>query len=153
MPSIAETLGSTVMDRSGELVSVSTLTEPGKVVGLYFSSSWCPDRAFTPFLASFFSQFRKTDRGQHFEVVFVSADRDAGAFDEYFSDMPWHAIPYDDLQTRVSSLSKCQLYIVMHREVKCDINRAACGLHCLLNRLNLLNRCQCSAYAPIRGKA
>jgi len=103
MPSTVETLGSKLVDRSGELVSVSTLTEPGKVVGLYFSSSWCPDSAFTPFLASFFSHFRTTDRGQHFEVVYVSADKDKEAFDQYFGGMPWLAVPYDDLHTRVSS--------------------------------------------------
>ena len=101
MPSIVETLGSKVIDRSGEVVSVSMLTEPGTVVGLYFSSSWCPDRPFTPFLASFFSHFRTTDRGQHFEIVYVSADKDKDAFDQYFGEMPWHAIPYDDLPTRV----------------------------------------------------
>jgi len=102
MPSIIESLGSEVVDRSGELVSVNVLTDPGKVVGLYFSSSWCPDRAFTPFLANFFFHFRTTDRGQHFEIVYVSADKDKDSFDQYFGEMPWHAIPYDDLQTRVS---------------------------------------------------
>jgi len=102
MPSITETLGCKVIDRSGELVSVNMLTEPGKVVGLYFSSCWCPDRAFTPFLVKFFSHFRTTDRGQHFEIVYVSADKDKDSFDQYFGEMPWHAVPYDDLQTRVS---------------------------------------------------
>jgi len=102
MPSIVETLGNKVIDRSGEAVSVNMLTEPGKVVGLYFSSSWCPDRPFTPFLANFLSHFRSTDRGQHFEIVYVSADKDKDTFDQYFTEMPWHAIPYDDLHTRVS---------------------------------------------------
>jgi len=101
MPSIAETFGSSVIDRSGEAVSVNKFTDPDKVVGLYFSSSWCPDRAFTPFLAKFLSYFRTTDRGQHFEIVYVSADKDKDAFDQYFGEMPWHAVPYDDLQTRV----------------------------------------------------
>jgi len=102
MPSIVEMLGNKVMDRSGELMSANMFTEPGKVVGLYFSSSWCPDTAFTPFLAKFFSHFRTTDRGQNFEIVYVSADKDKETFDQYFDEMPWHAVPYDDLQTRVS---------------------------------------------------
>jgi len=103
MSSIVEAIGSKVVDGSGELVSVKTFTEPGKVVGLYFSSSWCPDSAFTPFLVNFFSHFRKTDRGQHFEIVYVSADKDKETFDQYFGGMPWFAVPYDDLQTRVSA--------------------------------------------------
>jgi len=103
MSSVVETLGSKVVDRSGELMSVNTLTEPGTVVGLYFSSSWCPDSAFTPFLVSFFSHFRTTDRGKHFEIIYVSADKDKEAFDQYFGLMPWLAVPYDDLQTRVSN--------------------------------------------------
>jgi len=102
MPSIVETLGSKIIDRSGDAMSVNMLTEPGKVVGLYFSSSWCHDRPFTPFLANFFSHFRTTDRGQHFEIVYVSGDRDKDAFDQYFGEMPWHAISYDDQPTRVS---------------------------------------------------
>ena len=108
MPSIVETLGDKIIDRSGEVVSVNMLTEPGKVVGLYFSSSWCHDRPFTPFLANFFTHFRTTDRGQHFEIVYVSADKDKDAFDQYFGEMPWHAIPYDDIHTRVSkTISSC----------------------------------------------
>jgi len=103
MSRIVETLGGKVVDRSGELVSVNTLTDPGVVVGLYFSSSWCPDRAFTPFLVNFFSYIRKTDRGKHFEIVYVSADKDREAFDRYFADMPWLAVSYDDLQIRVST--------------------------------------------------
>jgi len=106
MSSITEMLGSKVMDRTGELVSANMLTDTGKVVGLYFSSSWCPDIAFTPFLANFFSHFRTTDRGQHFEIVYVSADKDKDAFEQYFGEMPWHAIPYDDLQTRVRTVIK-----------------------------------------------
>jgi len=117
MPSIFETIGSKIIDSSGELMSSNMLTEPGKVVGLYFSSSWCPDTAFTPFLANFVSHFRKTDRGQHFEIVYVSADRDKDAFDAYFADMPWHAIPYDDIQTRVSKWQQNYLFFdVRHRQ-------------------------------------
>ncbi|KAK3090613.1 hypothetical protein FSP39_013145 [Pinctada imbricata] len=29
-----------------------------------------------------------------FEVIFVSNDRDESSFQQYFRQMPWHAIPY-----------------------------------------------------------
>jgi hypothetical protein len=31
------------------------------------------------------------------EIVFVSGDRDANSFQQYFGSMPWQAIPYDHL--------------------------------------------------------
>lgn len=39
------------------------------------------------------------------EVIFVSSDRDAASFREYYSTMPWLAIPHDDPRTgKLSSL-------------------------------------------------
>jgi len=37
--------------------------------------------------------------------VFVSSDRDSGAFDEYFKEMPWLALPFSDKKTQ-SQLSQ-----------------------------------------------
>jgi nucleoredoxin len=100
MPGIADALGDVVIEHSGESVPVSRFTKAGTVVGLYFSSAFCPERAFTPFLAGFYCEFRKTDAGQHFEVVYVSADKEKENFDQYFDEMPFHAVPFDDVQRR-----------------------------------------------------
>lgn len=35
-----------------------------------------------------------------FEVVFVSADEDVESFNEYFSKMPWVAVPFSESDTR-----------------------------------------------------
>lgn len=35
-----------------------------------------------------------------FEVIFVSGDTDEDSFNEYFSKMPWLAIPFSDSDTR-----------------------------------------------------
>ncbi|CAK9017172.1 unnamed protein product [Durusdinium trenchii] len=75
------------------------------VIGVYFSAHWCgPCRSFTP-------QFRKVYeraklKGKAFEVVFVSSDHDENSFKEYFSTMPWHAVPFADRsrQQQLSSL-------------------------------------------------
>ncbi|KAF3431257.1 hypothetical protein FNV43_RR25987 [Rhamnella rubrinervis] len=81
---------------NGDQVKVSSLV--GKIVGLYFSGSWCgPCRRFTPKLLELYEEL--ASKG-NFEVVFISSDKDDESFKEYFSEMPWLAIPFTDLETR-----------------------------------------------------
>lgn len=47
-------------------------------------------------LASFYRDFIQKEKGKNFEIVFVSSDRDNGSFAEYFSEMPWLALPFAD---------------------------------------------------------
>jgi nucleoredoxin len=89
--SLEELIGPELVDADGDKVETSSLQ--GKVIGLYFSASWCgPCRAFTPSLVKL--RDRKDDE---FEVVFVSSDRSAEDQMEYMEDydMDWPAIPYD----------------------------------------------------------
>ena len=74
-------------------VSVADVAANNDVVGLYFSAHWCgPCRAFTPELKKLHAELRAA--GKKFEVVFLSSDRDQEAFDGYFGEMPWLALPY-----------------------------------------------------------
>ncbi|MQL79582.1 hypothetical protein Taro_012007, partial [Colocasia esculenta] len=78
-----------------EQVKVAELDS--KIVGLYFSAHWCgPCRRFTPKLAEAYAGLA----AQGFEVVFLSADEDEPSFGEYFSEMPWLAVPFSDSETR-----------------------------------------------------
>ena len=78
------------------------LIAPGKPVALYFSAHWCPPcRGFTPQLAKWYSAGLK----DKLEVVFVSSDRDQGAFDGYFGEQPWLALPFADRKAK-AALSK-----------------------------------------------
>ena len=89
--SLEELVGPELINADGEKVATSSLA--GKVIGLYFSASWCgPCRAFTPSLVKL--RDRKDDE---FEVVFVSSDRSAEDQTEYMKDydMEWPAIPHD----------------------------------------------------------
>ncbi|MQL80144.1 hypothetical protein Taro_012591 [Colocasia esculenta] len=82
---------------NGDKVNVGDLE--GKTVGIYFSAHWCPPcRRFTPKLAEAYAEL--SPRG--FKVVFVSADEDEASFQEYFSQMPWLAVPFSDSATRDS---------------------------------------------------
>lgn len=89
--SLEELVGPELVDADGNKVETASLE--GKVIGLYFSASWCgPCRAFTPSLVKL--RDRKDDE---FEVVFVSSDRSAEDQAEYMKDydMEWPAIPHD----------------------------------------------------------
>jgi len=87
--------------------TVDTESLEGKVVGLYFSAHWCPPcRGFTPVLAEKYKEVQAA--GKNFEIVFVSSDRDEDSFKEYFNDMPWLALPYEerDMKAKLSKKYK-----------------------------------------------
>ena len=89
--SLEELLGTELVDAKGDKVETSSLE--GKVIGLYFSASWCgPCRAFTPQLVEF-----RDRNDEKFEVVFVSSDRSGEDQQAYMKDydMEWPAIPFD----------------------------------------------------------
>eukprot|EP00455_Lapot_gusevi_P031734 TRINITY_DN3454_c0_g1_i1.p1 TRINITY_DN3454_c0_g1~~TRINITY_DN3454_c0_g1_i1.p1 ORF type:complete len:163 (-),score=17.45 TRINITY_DN3454_c0_g1_i1:7-495(-) len=84
-----------------ELVEISSLQ--GSVVGIYFSAHWCPPcRHFTPYLSEVYKSIRES--GQKFEVVFCSTDYNYEDYLNYFSTMPWLAVPYGD--SKVSQLAR-----------------------------------------------
>lgn len=71
----------------------------GKTVALYFSAHWCPPcRVFTPKLIEVYNELK--ERGEVFEVVFISSDEDEDAFKDYYSSMPWLALPFGDKTTK-----------------------------------------------------
>jgi nucleoredoxin len=97
-----ELLGDKLLAASGEVSTADALAGKG-AVALYFSAHWCPPcRGFTPQLAGWYSSNLKA---KGLEVVFVSSDRDEDAFQEYFTEMPWLALPYSD-RAKKEELSK-----------------------------------------------
>jgi len=101
-PTVWEALGEEVLDGTdGDSVSIAELREQNKYLGLYFSAHWCPPcKTFTPQLASAYKQHLKA---KGLEIVFVSSDRDARSFMEYYGEMPWKAIPMGDKRKEVLS--------------------------------------------------
>ncbi|XP_057844342.2 probable nucleoredoxin 1-2 isoform X2 [Cryptomeria japonica] len=82
-----------VIKNGGEKVQVSDLV--GKTIALYFSANWCsPCQAFTPKLIQVYNELK--ERGESFEIVFISKDEDQEAFEDHFSIMPWLALPFRD---------------------------------------------------------
>lgn len=67
------------------------------------SAHWCPPcRAFTPKLRKVYLD--TINSGKEFEIVFCSADSSSREFSEYFSTMPWKAIPFEksDIRSKLS---------------------------------------------------
>ncbi|PWA35066.1 C1-like protein [Artemisia annua] len=61
-------------------------------------SSWCPPcQRFTPNLIDVYNEL--SDKGD-FEIVYISADEDKESYNDYFSKMPWLAVPFFDTKTR-----------------------------------------------------
>jgi len=85
--------GAKLLGKSGEVSTAAALGgKSGALV--YFSAHWCPPcRGFTPKLAEFYT---KHAASKNFEIIFVSGDRDEGAFKEYFGEQPWLALPFDE---------------------------------------------------------
>lgn len=102
-----ELFGEKLQSKEGETSTDDALK--GKTVGIYFSAHWCPPcRGFTPQLAKSYAEL--TGAGKQFEIVFVSSDKDEPAFNEYFGEMPWLALPFSqrDLKGKLSKKFKVQ---------------------------------------------
>ena len=100
-PFMTQLFPSTLMSKSGTVRTSDALQ--GKVVGVYFSASWCgPCRQYTPMVADVYEQCK----GKPFEIVFVSADHSDTDFRAYYQGHhPWLAVAYDD-PLRESLMSK-----------------------------------------------
>ncbi|KAK4785335.1 hypothetical protein SAY86_002024 [Trapa natans] len=78
-----------VIDKNGSKNSL------GKTSCSTFSAHWWPACGeFTPNLISAYHEIKAKDK--QFEVIFISSDCDQPSFDNYFSGMPWLALPFGD---------------------------------------------------------
>jgi len=89
-----------LINKSGKEVNASK--ELGsKIVFLYFSAHWCPPcRYFTPKFAEEYNTLKKDQR--NVEVIFVSSDRSTEDWKEYYGEMPWLALDFDQRELKDS---------------------------------------------------
>ena len=105
MDALNKVLGDNLENKAGETIKTETLYGTDRVIGLYFSAHWCPPcRGFTPKLVEFYESFKSSKKGENFEIVFISSDRDDESFQEYFKEMPWLALPFADRECKVINL-------------------------------------------------
>jgi len=87
--------GETLVSKDGEVPTADVFKTGKSCVMIYFSAHWCPPcRGFTPGLAEAYKGSEKA--GQDTVIIFASSDRDQEGFDEYYAEMPWHAIPFSN---------------------------------------------------------
>ncbi|KAK7410329.1 hypothetical protein VNO78_01033 [Psophocarpus tetragonolobus] len=68
----------------------------GKTIGLYFCAYWSPPCCtFTVQLTDAYNNL-KAAKGDCFEIVLISTDRDLKEFNVNKSSMPWLAVPYEE---------------------------------------------------------
>ena len=66
---------------------------------MYFGMHSCPPcREFAPFLVNLYNEINANEKV--IEVVFFSGDIDQNVYNEYFSEMPWLALPYKDARMK-----------------------------------------------------
>lgn len=61
---------------------------------IYYFFQCGPCRAFTPELVNTYNTINETDK--KFEIIYVSSDSDEDTFKEYYGEMPWLAIKFED---------------------------------------------------------
>lgn len=121
MSAFVSMFGQKLQGTSGEVKTSDALSGKSGVM-IYFSAHWCPPcRGFTPKLAEFYN---KHAAAKNFEVVFVSGDKDDASFKEYYGEMPWLALPFDqrDLKTSLNKkfkVSGIPALIVLGPEGEC----------------------------------
>lgn len=65
-----------------------------ELVGIFFGASSNEKcRKFTPKLVRHYNRLKEA--GKNIEIVYVSGDRDFNSFSDYFNEMPWPAIDYN----------------------------------------------------------
>ena len=65
-------------------------------------------RAFTPKLSKAYKELKQA-RGDEFELLFVSSDRNEAAFSEYLAEMSFGAIPYHDRDAKTALSSRLRV--------------------------------------------
>ncbi len=77
----------------------------------FFSGRWCGScLQFAPQLVETYKSVYNEVKHK-FDIVFISSDRDQGSFDNFYSGMPWKALPFAGESTFLEKTIKISLII------------------------------------------
>jgi thiol-disulfide isomerase/thioredoxin len=99
--------------------------EDVEVLAIYFGGEWCPHCVtFKPIVDRAYAALRQA-YGPKFEIVYVSSDQDQGAFDHYFGQMDWLALPFTSTELKKKlderfNVSGVPTVIMLKRETIAD---------------------------------
>lgn len=101
---VEELFGTSEINAKGGKVSPATAFAGKKVICIYFSMHNCPPcRQFTPVFADLYSELEESGNNE-IGVIFCSGDKDEAVYNDYYGEMPWHALPFKD--ARMATLAK-----------------------------------------------
>lgn len=93
-----------LMDSNSKEVQVS-YTQAFDLICLYSSAHWCPPcRVMTPKLSRIYRDTWSATK--KICVIFISFDRDEETMMEYFEEMPWLAVPFNQHERRTNIADK-----------------------------------------------
>jgi thiol-disulfide isomerase/thioredoxin len=99
---MVKALTADLVDARGQPAPAQVLSGAKRIL-LYSSASWCPYcQKFTPELVDF---YRDHGGGKTFQLLFISADEDAGEMRAYMRDydMPWWGVRYHSESSKALS--------------------------------------------------
>jgi|688.fasta_scaffold17867_4 nucleoredoxin len=102
-------LGSELLDKNNKQINTKETLEDKKIIGLYFSGSYCPPCIkFTPILSKVYNELKELDKS--IEIIFISSDKTIESFQHYYNYMPWLALPYEkrNMKTILCNLFEVQ---------------------------------------------
>jgi len=86
-----------ILNKEGLQINLKELNK--KIIGLYFSASWCPPcRKFTPMLSTFYEDI--IEYYDDIEIIYISSDKTNNEFNEYWEEMTFSALPYIDREKK-----------------------------------------------------
>jgi nucleoredoxin len=98
-------LGTLLWTKKQSKESTEDLLKQKKIIGLYFTASWCrPCREFAPILSTVYrnmslSMYTKSphDLKMHkeFEIIMISLDKNENEFQQYHLKTPFLALPFE----------------------------------------------------------
>lgn len=86
-----------ILNKEGLQINLKDINK--KIIGLYFSASWCPPcRKFTPILSTFYEDM--IEYYDDIEIIYISSDKTNNEFNEYWEEMTFSALPYIDREKK-----------------------------------------------------
>ena len=86
-----------ILNKEGLQINLKDINK--KIIGLYFSASWCPPcRKFTPIVSTFYEDM--IEYYDDIEIIYISSDKTNNEFNEYWEEMTFLALPYIDREKK-----------------------------------------------------
>ena len=86
-----------ILNKEGLQINLKDINK--KIIGLYFSASWCPPcRKFTPIVSTFYEDM--IEYYDDIEIIYISSDKTNNEFNEYWEEMTFSALPYIDREKK-----------------------------------------------------